>query len=119
MQIYMGLTYTRFNSGRSHSSELELPLLTTPGCFARNPNDMSILLDEIVGSDTLDKISFDLNGSFGNKNISEKEFSAFKIGWLSNMNGNYNIEKDILTICENKMKDLEKINIKVELIKPK
>ena len=78
---------------------------------------MSILLDEIVGSDTLDKISFDLNGSFGNKNISEKEFSAFKIGWLSNMNGNYNIEKDILTICENKMKDLEKINIKVELIK--
>ena len=35
------------------------------------------------------------------------------------MNGNYNIEKDILTICENKLKDLEKINIKVELLKPK
>ena len=100
------------------AQNLDLPLLTTPGCFARNPNDMSILLDQIVGSDTLDKISFYLNGSFGNKNISEKEFSAFKIGWLSNMNGNYNIEKDILTICENKMKDLEKINIKVELIKP-
>ena len=99
------------------AQNLDLPLLTTPGCFARNPNDMSILLDQIVGSDTLDKISFDLNGSFGNKNISEKEFSALKIGWLSNMNGNYNIEKDILTICENKMKDLEKINIKVELIK--
>ena len=25
------------------------------------------------------------------------------------MNGDYNIEKDILTICENKMKDLETI----------
>ena len=98
---------------------LDLPILTTPGCFARNPNDMSILLDEIVGSDSLDKISFDLNGSFKNQIISDKEFSAFKIGWLSNMNGNYNIEKDILTICENKLKDLEKINIKVELLKPK
>ena len=80
---------------------------------------MSILLDEIVGSDSLDKFSFDLSGSFKNQNISDKEFSAFKIGWLSNMNGNYNIEKDILTICENKLKDLEKINIKVELLKPK
>ena len=97
----------------------DLPILTTPGCFATNPNNMSILLDEIVGSDSLDKFSFDLSGLFKNQNISDKEFSAFKIGWLSNMNGNYNIEKDILTICENKLKDLEKINIKVELLKPK
>ena len=101
------------------TQNLDLPILTTPGCFATNPNDMSILLDEIVGSDSLDKFSFDLSGSFKNQNISDKEFSAFKIGWLSNMNGNYNIEKDILTICENKLKDLEKINIKVELLKPK
>ena len=101
------------------AQNLDLPLLTTPGCFARNPNDMSILLDEIVGSDTLDEISFDLNGSFGNQNISEKEFSAFKIGWLSNMNGKYNIEKDILEICEEKLKDLEKINFKSETLKPK
>ena len=97
----------------------DLPILTTPGCFATNPNNMSILLDEIVGSDSLDKFSFDLSGSFKNQNISDKEFSAFKIGWLSNMNGNYNIEKDILRICENKLRDLEKINIKVELLKPK
>ena len=97
----------------------DLPILTTPGCFATNPNNMSILLDEIVGSDSLDKFSFDLSGSFKNQNISDKEFSAFKIGWLSNMNGNYNIEKDILRICEKKLRDLEKINIKVELLKPK
>ena len=101
------------------TQNLDLPIITTPGCFATNPNDMSILLDEIVGSDSLDKFSFDLSGSFKNQNISDKEFSAFKIGWLSNMNGNYNIEKDILTICENKLKDLEKINIKIELLKPK
>ena len=97
----------------------DLPILTTPGCFARNPNDMSILLDAIVGSDSLDKLSFDLKGSFKSQKISEKDFSSFKIGWLSNMNGNYNIEKDILEICENKLKDLEKMNLKVENLNPK
>ena len=96
-----------------------LPILTTPGCFARNPKDMSILLDEIVGSDSVDKFSFDLDGYFKNQNISEKEFSSFKIGWLSNMNGNYIVEKDILEICETKLKDLEKINLRVENLKPK
>ena len=96
-----------------------LPILTTPGCFAKNPNDMSILLDEIVGSDLLDRFSFDLDGLFKNQNISDKEFSAFRIGWLSNMNGEYNIEKEILEICENKLRELEKMNIKVEDIKPK
>ena len=103
------------NTGKKNN----LPILTTPGCFAKNPNDMSILLDEIVGSDPLDRFSFDLDGSFKNQNISDKEFSAFRIGWLSNMNGEYNIEKEILEICENKLRELEKINIKVEDIKPK
>ena len=96
-----------------------LPTLTTPGCLARNPDDMSILLDEIIGSDSLDKFSFDLDGLFKNQKISDKEFSAFRVGWLSNMNGKYNIEKEILDICENKLKELEKINIKVEELKPK
>ena len=96
-----------------------LPTLTTPGCLARNPDDMSILLDEIIGSDSLDKFSFDLDGVFKNQKISDKEFSAFRVGWLSNMNGEYNIEKEILDICENKLKELEKINIKVEELKPK
>ena len=96
-----------------------LSTLTTPGCLARNPDDMSILLDEIIGRDSLDKFSFDLDGLFKNQKISDKEFSAFKVGWLSNMNGEYNIEKEILDICENKLKELEKINIKVEELKPK
>ena len=39
---------------------LDLPILTTPGCFARNPKDMSILLDVIVGSNSVDKFSIDL-----------------------------------------------------------
>ena len=98
---------------------LDIPILTTPGCFARNPKDMSILLDEIVGGNPVDKFSFDLDSSFKKQKISEKEFSSFKIGWLSNMNGDYIVEKDILEICEAKLKDLEKINLKVETLKPK
>ena len=98
---------------------LDIPILTTPGCFARNPRDMSILLDEIVGRNPVDKFSFDLDSSFKKQKISEKEFSSFKIGWLSNMNGDYIVEKDILEICEAKLKDLEKINLKIETLKPK
>ena len=98
---------------------LDIPILTTPGCFARNPRDMSILLDEIVGINPVDKFSFDLDSSFKKQKISEKEFSSFKIGWLSNMNGDYIVEKDILEICEAKLKDLEKINLKIETLKPK
>ena len=98
---------------------LDIPILTTPGCFARNPSDMSILLDEIVGRNPVDKFSFDLDSSFKKQKISEKEFSSFKIGWLSNMNGDYIVEKDILEICEAKLKDLEKINLKIETLKPK
>ncbi len=98
---------------------LDIPIITTPGCFARNPKDMSILLDEIVGGNPIDKFSFDLDNSFKKQKISEKEFSSFKIGWLSNMNGDYIVEKDILEICETKLKDLEKINLKVEALKPK
>ena len=98
---------------------LDIPIITTPGCFARNPKDMSILLDEIVGRNPVDKFSFDLDSSFKKQKISEKEFSSFKIGWLSNMNGDYIVEKDILEICEAKLKDLEKINLKIETLKPK
>ena len=98
---------------------LDIPIITTPGCFARNPKDMSILLDEIVGGNPVDKFSFDLDSSFKKQKISEKEFSSFKIGWLSNMNGDYIVEKDILEICEAKLKDLEKINLKIETLKPK
>ena len=98
---------------------LDIPILTTPGCFARNPRDMSILLDEIVGRNPVDKFSFDLDSSFKKQKISENEFSSFKIGWLSNMNGDYIVEKDILEICEAKLKDLEKINLKIETLKPK
>ena len=95
----------------------DIPILTTPGCFAKTPNDMAFLIDAITGSHPLDKFSFDLNSSFRNAKFSEKEFSNLKIVWLSNMNGKYNIEKSILDICEKKLKDLEKNNLEIEYLK--
>ena len=96
----------------------DIPILTTPGCFAKTPNDMAFLIDAITGSHPLDKFSFDLNSSFRNAKFSEKEFSNLKIVWLSNMNGKYNIEKSILDICEKKLKDLEKNNLEIEYLNP-
>ena len=45
------------------------PIITTPGCFAKTPDDMAILLDVMIGSDNLDKQSFDLNDFFKYINI--------------------------------------------------
>ena len=96
----------------------DVPILTTPGCFAKTPNDMAFLIDAITGSHPLDNISFDLNSSFRDAKFTEKEFSNLKIGWLSNMNDKYIIEKSILDICEKKLKDLEKNNLEIEYLKP-
>ena len=77
------------------------PIITTPGCFAKTPDDMAILLDVMIGSDNLDKQSFDLNDFFKNININQDIFSSYKLGWLSDMNGNYKYEDGILDLCEN------------------
>ena len=100
------------------SKDRKIPILTTPGCLARTPNDMAFLLDEIVGSDIKDDYSFDLNQSFKNQKIDEKDFINIKIGWLSNMSSNYKIENKILDICEKQLKKLEDLNIKIEKLKP-
>ena len=83
----------------------KIPVLTTPGCLARTPNDMAFLLDEMVGSNIKDDYSFDLNEPFKNQKIDEKDFINIKIGWLSNMNTNYKIDNKILDICEIQLKN--------------
>ena len=96
-----------------------LPILTSPGCFAKNPQDMAILLDCIIGSDPLDPLSIDINGSFKENELTDKQFSNIKIGWLKDMNNNYMFENGIIDICETKLKELENHNVLVETLKPK
>ena len=95
-----------------------LPILTTPGCIAKTPNDLSILLDAMTGSDPKDKFSFDLNGSFKNSKLDDQNFSNIKIGWLEDVNSRYTFESGILEICEKKLKDIESFT-KVESVKSK
>ena len=93
------------------------PILTTPGCFAKNPQDMAIFLDRVVGSDPLDPLSIDVNGSFKVSEITDKQFSNIKIGWLKDMNKNYIFENGIIDMCETRLKELENHNIFIETLK--
>ena len=104
------------SSRLSHNSKL--PILTTPGCFSKNPQDMSIFLDVIVGKNSSDPYSFNLDGTFKDTFIKENELSKIKIGWLSNMNSKYNIENGILEMCEESLKKLNSENILIENLKP-
>ena len=104
---------------RSDNIKKDLPIISTPGCLARTPEDMSILLDEIVGKHDSDPVSFDLNGSFKETKIKDQDVLNIKIGWLSDMNGAYHYEDEILDICNKKLISLEKNKIKVENLKPK
>jgi amidase len=105
---------------RSNEKNLDkFPILTSPGCFAKSPEEMSILLDCIVGRDPLDPLSIDIDGSFKESQITDKQFSNIKIGWLNDMNNTYQFEKGIISICESNLKELEKHNIIIEGLQPK
>ena len=60
---------------------------------------MAILLDVIAGEHKEDPISFSLTNSFKDTNISDQEFSKIKIGWLSDMNGNYQYDPELVEMC--------------------
>ena len=105
---------------RSNEKNLsKLPVLTSPGCFAKSPEEMSFLLDCIVGSDALDPLSFDIDGSFKESKITDKQISNIKIGWLKDMNNSYQFENGIISMCESKLNELEKHNILIENLQPK
>ena len=96
-----------------------LPLLSTPGCLARTPNDLAIILDVVSGKHKSDPYSFNLTNTFEETHIKDEDISNIKIGWLSDMNSNYKFEAGIMNICEQILKSLEKNKIKIESLKPK
>ena len=104
---------------RPNQKKNDLPILSTPGCLARTPNDLSIILDVVSGKHNSDPYSFSLKKTFEETKIKDEDFSGIKIGWLSNMNNNYKFELGILDICEERLKRLEKYKIKIESLNPK
>ena len=93
----------------------KIPVLTTPGCFAKTPDDMSLLLDLVVGSNKSDPLSFDISDKFENTTLSDKEFSEIKIVVLNNLISSYDFEKGIVEMFEDKLMNLKNYS-KVESI---
>ena len=93
----------------------KLPILTTPGCFGRTPEDMSYFLDAVVGKDNIDPISFNVKGKFYDCELNDNEFSKTKICWLSDMDNSYELEDGIEDMCNKKLKELEKNNLSIVL----
>ena len=103
---------------KTNKKKKNIPVISTPGCLARTPDDMSILLDVITGRHNEDPISFSLNSSFRDSKLSEKDLSKIKIGWLSDMNGNYQYEPELIQMCNDKLNTLEKNKVIIENLKP-
>ena len=89
----------------------QFPLLSTPGCLSRTPDDMALFLDAVCGKHPLDPFSIDPKFSF--RKESDHDFSEIKIGWLSNMNGSYKFEAGIMDLCEIKLNELDKTQMHV------
>ena len=89
----------------------QFPMLSTPGCLTRTPDDMALFLDAVSGKHPLDPFSIDPEFSF--RKESNHDFSEIKIGWLSNMNGSYKFEAGIMDLCEKKLNELDKTQMHV------
>ena len=89
----------------------QFPLLSTPGCLTRTPDDMALFLDAVSGKHPLDPFSIDAEFSF--RKESDHDFSEIKIGWLSNMNESYKFEAGIMDLCEKKLNELDKTQMHV------
>ena len=102
---------------RNVKTDNKFPLLSTPGCLARTPNEMGLLLDAITGKHASDPFSFDSLSSFRENQMSDDTFSKLKIGWLSDMNGHYEFEAGIIDMCEKVLHGLETTKVQVEHLK--
>jgi len=92
---------------RNMKIDEKFPLLSTPGCIARTPNDLALLLDAISGVHASDPYSFDPPSSFRKSHISDDEFLKIRVGWLGDLNKQYTFEDGILNMCENVLKRLD------------
>ena len=101
---------------REKSNVRKMPILTTTGVISRTPKDLCYYMNCIAGKDQNDESSIDINYSFikiGNLKIP----NIFKIGWLNNLCEKYDFENEILSMCQQALKDISKIekNIEVEI----
>ncbi len=101
---------------REKSDVRKMPILSTTGVISRTPKDLCYYMNCIAGKDQNDESSIETNYSFleiNNLKISK----IFKIGWLNDLCEKYDFENEILSMCQQALKDISKIekNILVEM----
>ncbi len=99
---------------RENSVVKKMPILSTTGVIARIPKDLCYYMDCIAGKDEKDERSADINYSF--LEIDNLEIpKIFKIGWLNNLCEKYNFENEILSMCHQALKNISKIEKKIQV----
>ena len=101
---------------REKSDVRKMPILSTTGVISRTPKDLCYYMNCIAGKDQNDESSIETNYSFleiDNLKIPK----IFKIGWLNDLCEKYDFENEILSMCQQALKDISKIekNILVEM----
>lgn len=92
----------------------QFPLLSTPGCLAKTPDDMSIFLDAVSGKHAMDPFSFDINGSFRDVHFDANQFKGVRVGWLGSMDMSYVFENGILDMCMKSLNQLDGDHLSVD-----
>tara|TARA_B100000963_G_scaffold312037_1_gene289253 strand:- start:387 stop:1805 length:1419 start_codon:yes stop_codon:yes gene_type:complete len=103
---------------RSKTRHKKLPLLSTLGMLAKDPEDLAYSLDIVSGAHRSDPFSFDLNSSFDETNICDNIMRKIKIGWLDNFDGYYQVDEEIRNQCKKTLTVLDQNSVVVEEIKP-
>lgn len=103
---------------RSKTRHKKLPILSTLGMLAKNPEDLAYSLDIVSGAHRSDPFSFDLNSSFDDSSISDDIMRKIKIGWLDNFDGYYQVDEEIRNQCIKTLSALAQNIAVVEEVRP-
>ena len=103
---------------RSKTRHKKLPILSTLGMLAKNPEDLAFSLDIVSGAHRSDPFSFNLNSSFDESQICDDMIKKIKIGWLDNFNGYYQVEEEIRNQCKLTLAALAQNKVVVDEVKP-
>lgn len=100
---------------REPGEDLFLDHLSTLGPMARNPRDLSALLDTMAGPDP--RVPFGMSLPMTLPAI-EAEITGRRIGWLGDWGGAYAFEPGILDLCVAALAQMEDLGLVVEPLDP-
>jgi amidase len=101
--------------GRVPSSEPELFLgqLSTAGPMGRSISDVAMLLSVMAGPDSRSPLSIEQDPARFTRDL-EPNLQGTRIGWLGDLGGHLQMERGILDLCQNAIKNFETLGCVVE-----